>query len=253
MLHETLKEWNIRKNKLFSLFLTTNALPHHITIIITIKNNTTIIQRSHQSAHPSNFPCSHIWLQSLLSDDCPAAHWLANSVENHGISWWRHQLGIFSTLPALCEGNLPVTGGFPSQRPVARSFDVLFYLRLNTRLCKQSRRWWFETPSRALWRHHNVWLNCVNSQGLIVLRMSNSLSTGGRFVINWHMVKFQVTHLGSDRNSYWSNAAYLLWVLQTIVWGCNNVNNEIPELQEVSSCMQIRWLARAFGSDVQSR
>ena len=23
------------------------------------------------------------------------------------------------------------------------------------RLCKQSRRWWFETPSRSLWRHCN--------------------------------------------------------------------------------------------------
>ena len=31
---------------------------------------------------------------------------------------------------ALCEGNPPVTGGFPSQRPVARSYDVFFDLRL---------------------------------------------------------------------------------------------------------------------------
>ena len=32
---------------------------------------------------------------------------------------------------ALCEGNSPVTGEFPSQRPVARGFDVFFDLRLN--------------------------------------------------------------------------------------------------------------------------
>ena len=32
----------------------------------------------------------------------------------------------FSALLALCEGNPPVTGGFPSQRPVTWSFDVLF-------------------------------------------------------------------------------------------------------------------------------
>ena len=32
--------------------------------------------------------------------------------------WWRHQMEIFSALLALCEGNPPVTGGFPSQRPV---------------------------------------------------------------------------------------------------------------------------------------
>ena len=50
-------------------------------------------------------------------------------------------------------GNSPVTGGCPSQRPVTRSFDVYFDLRLNKRLSKQSRRRWFETPSCSLWRH----------------------------------------------------------------------------------------------------
>ena len=32
----------------------------------------------------------------------------------------------FFVLLALCEGNLPVTGGFPFQRPVTRNFDVFF-------------------------------------------------------------------------------------------------------------------------------
>ena len=44
---------------------------------------------------------------------------------------WRHQMEIFSTLLAICEGNSPVTGEFSSQRPVTRSFDVFFDLRLN--------------------------------------------------------------------------------------------------------------------------
>ena len=56
----------------------------------------------------------------------------------------------------LCEGNPVVTGGFSSQRPVTRSFDVFFDLRLNKRLSKQSWHWWFETPSHSLWRHCNV-------------------------------------------------------------------------------------------------
>ena len=34
-------------------------------------------------------------------------------------------------------------------------FDVFFDLRLNKRLSKQWWGWWFETPSRSLWRHHN--------------------------------------------------------------------------------------------------
>ena len=60
-----------------------------------------------------------------------------------------------SALPAGCVGNWPGTGRFPSQRPVTQSFGVFFDLRLNKRLSKQSRRRWFETPSRSLWRHSN--------------------------------------------------------------------------------------------------
>ena len=67
-------------------------------------------------------------------------------------SWWRHQMETFSALLPLCEGNSPVTGEFPSQRPVTRSFGVFIDLRLY----KQSGGWWFETPSRSLWRHYNV-------------------------------------------------------------------------------------------------
>ena len=37
----------------------------------------------------------------------------------------------FSMLLALCAGNSPVTGEFPTQRPVTRSFDVLFDLWIN--------------------------------------------------------------------------------------------------------------------------
>ena len=59
----------------------------------------------------------------------------------------------FSALLDLCEVNSPVTGEFPSVRPVTRSCYVFFDLRLNKRLCKQSRRLWFETPSRSLWHH----------------------------------------------------------------------------------------------------
>ena len=46
------------------------------------------------------------------------------------ITRWRYQMETCSTLLALSEGNPPVTRGFPSQRPVTRSFDVFFYLRL---------------------------------------------------------------------------------------------------------------------------
>ena len=67
-------------------------------------------------------------------------------------SWWRHQMETFSALLALCGGNPPVTGGF-SQRSMTRSFDVFVDLRLNKRLSKQLRRWWFETRHPA---HYDV-------------------------------------------------------------------------------------------------
>ena len=54
-----------------------------------------------------------------------------------------------------------VTGGFSSQRPVTRSFDVFFELRLNKRLSKQSRRRWFEPPWRSIWRHCHGYLKWV--------------------------------------------------------------------------------------------
>ena len=41
-------------------------------------------------------------------------------------TWWHHQMETFSALLDLGEGNPLVTGGFPSQRPVTRSFGVFF-------------------------------------------------------------------------------------------------------------------------------
>ena len=70
--------------------------------------------------------------------------------------WWRHQMETFYALLALCEGNSPVTGEFPSQRPVTRSFDVFFDLCLNKQLSKPSRRWWFQMPLHSLWCHCNA-------------------------------------------------------------------------------------------------
>ena len=71
----------------------------------------------------------------------------------------------FPTLLALWAGNSPVTGEFPTQRPVTWSFGVFFDLRLNKRWSKQSWGWWFEMPSRSLWIHQNV--NFGASNGLV--------------------------------------------------------------------------------------
>ena len=76
--------------------------------------------------------CSREVIQSPIEwDKCP-------------FSWWRHHMETFSALLALCAGNSPVTGEFRTPRPVTRSFDVFFDLRLNKRLSKQTTRCWFE-------------------------------------------------------------------------------------------------------------
>ena len=64
---------------------------------------------------------------------------------------WKH----FRVTGHLC-GEFTGPRWIPCKRPVTRSFDVFFDLRLNKRLSKQSWGWWFETPSRPLWRHCNV-------------------------------------------------------------------------------------------------
>ena len=81
------------------------------------------------------------------------------------VAWWRHQMKTFSTLLAICVGNSPVSGEFPAQRPVTRSFDVFFDVRIIKRLSKHSLGWWFETLSHPLWRHRNV-VNDTNSPSL---------------------------------------------------------------------------------------
>ena len=99
-------------------------------------------------------PITPITLQ-ILKCAMHADSWFQNGSSSMTRAWWRHQMEIFSALLGICAGNSPVPGEFPAQRPVTLSFDAFFHLRLNKRLSKQSGGWWFETPSRPLWRHSN--------------------------------------------------------------------------------------------------
>ena len=54
------------------------------------------------------------------------------------IRWLLHQMKTFSEFLALCVENPPVTGEFPAQRHVTRSFVVFFDLRINESLSEQS-------------------------------------------------------------------------------------------------------------------
>ena len=75
------------------------------------------------------------FLQTMITDPI----FLLRSIDNiwrwfELSAWWRHQMETYSALLAICAGNLPVTGEFPAQRPVTRSFDIFIELCLNKRL-----------------------------------------------------------------------------------------------------------------------
>ena len=90
---------------------------------------------------------------------------------------------IFRVTGPLC-GEFTGPGEFPTQRPVTRSFDVFFDLRLSKqrlskqRLSKQPWGWWFETPSWSLWRQCRLLMHrkCVTH---VTWCMSGSLTRGG--------------------------------------------------------------------------
>ena len=92
---------------------------------------------------------------NFSSSPATTAVMMTASGARYETAWWRHQMETFSALLAICAGNSSVPGEFPAQRPVTRNFDVFFDLRLNKRLSKQPRGWWFETPSWSLWRQCN--------------------------------------------------------------------------------------------------
>ena len=76
-------------------------------------------------------------------------------------TWWCITMmtssngSIFRVTGPLC-GEFTGLGEFPTQRPVTRCFDVFCDLRLNKRLSKQPRGWWFEPSSWSLWRQCNA-------------------------------------------------------------------------------------------------
>ena len=83
--------------------------------------------------------------------------------------WWRHLMETFAALLTICAGNSLVTGEFPSQRPVTRSFDIFFDLCLKqiveqtmetpviwdaSALIMTSEWWLPEPPMIRHWRIH---------------------------------------------------------------------------------------------------
>ena len=117
---------------------------------------------------------------------------------------------IFRVTGPLC-GEFTGPGEFPTQRPVTRSFDVFFHLRLNKRLSKQPLGWWFETLSCSLWRHCNVYRVITLPQLIIMLRYLAPLQWrhDERDGVLYHRhLDYLLSHLsGADQRKHQSSAS----------------------------------------------
>ena len=97
-------------------------------------------------------PYYHFNCREISRDIGSHFKWLVSKRLSHDdVIKWKH----FPRYWPFVKGIPPVTSGFPSQRPVTGSFGV-FFLPLNKRLSKHSKRRWFELPSCLLWRHCNA-------------------------------------------------------------------------------------------------
>ena len=95
--------------------------------------------------------CSNMHIISLKSQQhllgVPAARLRRHLIDMNVI--FHRQAVFFSFMMTSWNGTI-------SALPVTRSFDIFFDLHLKKRLSKQSWGWWFETPSRSLWRQCNA-------------------------------------------------------------------------------------------------
>ena len=93
------------------------------------------------------------WRRALMSSLISAR--INSWVNNREAGNLRRIRPHYNVTVMICAGNSLVPIEFPAQRPVTQSIDVFFDLRLNKRLSKQSRGWWFEMPGSPLWRPCN--------------------------------------------------------------------------------------------------
>ena len=122
-------------------------------------------------------------------------------------SWWRHQIKAFSTLLASFAGNSLLTGEFPAQRPMTRSFDVFFDLCLNKKLSKQWWGWWFEMPSP----HYDVTVMKKNKEMWMITLQSMD------FIYNIIIYKKSKWHCPCYEMKLILKCIYFIWLKQFVI------------------------------------
>ena len=144
----------------------------------------------------------------------------------------------YSALLAICAENSPVPGEFTAQRPVTRSFDVFFDLRLNKRLSKQSWGWWFETLSHLLWRHRNeIWSYWFRQSSGTEQEPSGCLSKRLHYCRLWNIIQWNF-----DKNPFFftdKNEFQIVVRKTLVIWiGPHYVNHTL--------CCKEQWWYSMF-------
>ena len=92
--------------------------------------------------------------------------WMMNHLP---LVWWSNFRFMFLKYP-------PVTGGFPSQRQVVRSFDVFFDYHLNQRLSKKAKKSRDAGDLRRHRAHYDVTvMGCLNTAMIHAICVCNGL------------------------------------------------------------------------------
>ena len=148
----------------------------------------------------------------------------------------------------------PVTGGFPSQRPVTWSFHV-FYVPLNKRLSKQSTCRWLETPWRSLWCHCNEKISLTKTFSFNPVSKISAVEVrpiGAKTSILWFFLSglcrsdIPCIHTGEDKTRYRLNRQYPSFLIS------DSSNKLIIAVFEVQSKSHIYWCLENIGAILQA-
>ena len=145
-------------------------------------------------------------------------------------SRWRHQMETFSAFLALCAGNSPVTGEFPHKGQWRGALMFSLICDLTKRFSKQSRGWWFGTPSRSLWRHCNdgrviaphscMWMQLIiHALILMLVSLISVCKTGHRPCIfskrKFHGIFPFQSHLNHNKLQPRARSTWSFWAVKS--------------------------------------
>ena len=158
-----------------------------------------------------------------------------------------------SALLVICAWNSPVTGEFPTQRLVTRSFDVFFDLHPIKRLSKQSWGWWFETPSGSLWRHSNEYNTSQELYPRFLLCRALlwfgicQLYLYHSELHQWHCQGRMIAPVtGRQPWEIWVNGSYHLRRIDCTTTTIQNWNKSCACLMPYTVCWDFGWVLQTF-------